>query len=243
VILDTIYAFPSFPAVYYAYRRSYRDVASRILYVLICVCRRIVRVRIVRAVYVNACLINCRIFIHFLVRLAFRPSGGAPNGPVLATTIASSSTTLAPTPRHQRLTTVCGWCDTIIQPFLSRFSAVSHPGVSIFRRFCDTKTPGWQNLVFWTQNQQRTHHKVGTARPPKGIPRAISATGACPCTHRAIDNRHTKFAGLSSWSFGSRRARIVCGGAPHTFCTAPAEVRAHPCRVDNDTGRAARRYC
>ena len=75
-----------------------------------------------RAVYVNACLINCRIFIHFLVRLAFRPSGGAPNGPELATTIASSSTTLAPTPRHQRLTTVGGWCDTIIQPFLSRFS-------------------------------------------------------------------------------------------------------------------------
>jgi hypothetical protein len=28
------------------------------------------------AVYVNACLINHRIFIHFLVRLAFRPSGG-----------------------------------------------------------------------------------------------------------------------------------------------------------------------
>ena len=75
------------------------------------------------AAYVNAYLINCRILIHFLVRLAFRPSGGAPNGPELATTIASSSTTLAPTPRHQRLTTVGGWCDTIIQPFLSRFSS------------------------------------------------------------------------------------------------------------------------
>jgi hypothetical protein len=73
-----------------------------------------------RAVYVNACLINHRIFIHFLVRLAFRPSGGAPNAAQLATTIASSSTTLAPTPRRQRLTTVGGWCDPIIQPFLSR---------------------------------------------------------------------------------------------------------------------------
>jgi hypothetical protein len=49
------------------------------------------------AVYVTACLINCRLLIHFLVRLAFRPSGGAPNAPQLATTIASSSTTLAPT--------------------------------------------------------------------------------------------------------------------------------------------------
>ena len=55
------------------------------------------------AAYVNAYLINCRIFIHFLVRLAFRPSGGAPNGPELATTIASSSTTLAPTPVSQRV--------------------------------------------------------------------------------------------------------------------------------------------
>ena len=81
----------------------------------------------VRAVYVNACLINCWIFIYFLVRLAFRPSRGAPNAPQLGTTIASSSTTLAPTTRHQRLTTIGGWCDPIIQPFLSRFSS---------RRFC-----------------------------------------------------------------------------------------------------------
>ena len=96
----------------------------------------------------------------------------------------------------------------------SRFSAVSHPGVSLFRRFCGTKTPGWQNLVFWTQNQQRTHHKVGTARPPKAIHTAIYAKGACPYTHRATDNRHTKCAGLSWWLFGSRRARIGCSGAP-----------------------------
>ena len=52
---------------------------------------------------------------------------GAPKGPQLATTLASPSTTLAPTPRHQRLITVGGWCDPIIQPFLSRFSS---------RRFC-----------------------------------------------------------------------------------------------------------
>jgi hypothetical protein len=47
--------------------------------------------------------------------------------PQLATTIASSSTTLVPTPRHQRLNTVGGWYGPIIQPFLSRFSS---------RRFC-----------------------------------------------------------------------------------------------------------
>ena len=35
----------------------------------------------------------------------------------------SPSTTLAPTPRRQRLTTVDGWCDTIVQPLLSRFSS------------------------------------------------------------------------------------------------------------------------
>jgi hypothetical protein len=37
------------------------------------------------------------------------------------------STTLAPTPRRQRLTTVGGWCDSTTQPFLSRLSS---------RRFC-----------------------------------------------------------------------------------------------------------
>ena len=61
------------------------------------------------------------------MRTAFRPSVGAPKQPQLATTSASSCTTLAPTPRHQRLTTVSGWCDTINQPFPSRFSS---------RRFC-----------------------------------------------------------------------------------------------------------
>ena len=99
----------------------------------------------------------------------------------------------------------------------SRFSAVPHPGVSLFRRFCDTKTLGWQNLVFWAQNQQRTHHKVGTTRPPKAIHTAIYAEGACPYTHRATDNRHTECAGLPWWSFGSRRARIVCKGSPIRF--------------------------
>ena len=49
-----------------------------------------------RCMCVNACLMICWLFIHFLVRLAFRPSGGAPNEPQLATTIASSSTTPAP---------------------------------------------------------------------------------------------------------------------------------------------------
>ena len=99
----------------------------------------------------------------------------------------------------------------------SRFSAVSHPGVSLFRRFCGTKTPGRQNLVFWTQNQQRTHHKVGTARPPKAIHTAIYAKDACPYTHRATHNRHTKCVGLPWWSFGSRCARIVCRGSPIRF--------------------------
>ena len=67
--------------------------------------------------------VNGPLFIHFLVRLAFGALGGAPNAPQLATTIASSSTTLAPTPHRQRLTTVGGWCDPIIQPFLSRFTS------------------------------------------------------------------------------------------------------------------------
>ena len=147
----------------------------------------------------------------------FLALGRGSKGPQLATTIVSSSTTLAPTPCRQRLTTVGGWCDTIIQPFLSRFSAVSHPGVSVLRRFCGTKTPGWQNLVFWAKNQQRTHHKVGTARPPKAIHTAIYAKGACPYTHRATHNRHTECAGLPWWSFGSRCARIVRRGSPIRF--------------------------
>jgi hypothetical protein len=48
-----------------------------------------------------------------LVVSAPRASKVDPKQPHLATTIASPSTTLAPTPRHQRLTTVGGWCDTI----------------------------------------------------------------------------------------------------------------------------------
>jgi hypothetical protein len=148
-----------------------------------------------------------------LVGSAPRASKVAPKQPHPPTMIASSSTTLAPTPRHQRLTTVGGWCDTIIQPFLSRFSSRRFSS----RRFCDTKTPGWQNLVFWAQNQQRTHHKVGIARPPKAVHTAIYAKSACPYTHRAINNRRTECAGLPWWSFGSRRGRIVCGGSPHTF--------------------------
>ena len=99
----------------------------------------------------------------------------------------------------------------------SRFSAVSHPGVSVLRRFCGTKTPGWQNLVFWAENQQRIHHKVGTTRPPKAIHTAFYAEGACPYTHRATHNHHTECAGLPWWSFGSRRARIVCRGSPIRF--------------------------
>jgi hypothetical protein len=47
----------------------------------------------------------------------------APRQPHPPKTIASPSTTLAPIPRHQRLTTVGGWCDTITQPFLSRSSS------------------------------------------------------------------------------------------------------------------------
>jgi hypothetical protein len=72
-------------------------------------------------------------------------------------------------------------------------------------------------LVFWAQNQQRTHHKAGTARPPKAMHTSIYAEGTCPHTHRATNNRHTECAGLPWWSFGSRRARIACEGSPHTF--------------------------
>jgi hypothetical protein len=58
-----------------------------------------------------------------LVGSAPRASKVAPKHPHLATAKASPSTTLAPTPRRQRLTTVGGWCDTITQPFPGRFSS------------------------------------------------------------------------------------------------------------------------
>jgi hypothetical protein len=58
-----------------------------------------------------------------LVGSAPRASKVAPKKQHPPPTIASPSTTLAPTPRHQRLITVGGWCDTIMQPFLSRFSS------------------------------------------------------------------------------------------------------------------------
>ena len=99
----------------------------------------------------------------------------------------------------------------------SRGSAVSHPGFSVFRRFYGPKTLGEQNLVFWSQNQRRVHHKVGTARPPKAIHTATYAKGACPYSHRATHNRHNECAGLPWWSFGSRRARIACRGSPIQF--------------------------
>jgi hypothetical protein len=58
----------------------------------------------------------------FLGDQALRRSEDAPTQPHLATTTASPSTTPAPIPRHQRLTTVDGWFGTVTQPFLSRFS-------------------------------------------------------------------------------------------------------------------------
>jgi hypothetical protein len=74
---------------------------------------------------------------------------------------------------------------------------------TIARCFCGTKTLGWQNLVFWAQNQQRTHHKVGTTRPPKANHTAIYAEGACPYTHRATDSRTLSvrgcLGGRSAW--------------------------------------------
>jgi hypothetical protein len=80
-----------------------------------------------------------------LVSSAPRASKVAPQQPHLATTIASPSTTLAPTPRSQRLTTVDGRCDTITQPFL--IQAFLCLGVSVTQ-----KTHRWQNLVFWARN-------------------------------------------------------------------------------------------
>jgi hypothetical protein len=64
----------------------------------------------------------CKIY-RPLVGSAPRASKVPPKQPHPPTTIASPSTTLAPVPRRQRLTTVGGWCDTIIQPFLSRSSS------------------------------------------------------------------------------------------------------------------------
>ena len=78
-------------------------------------------------------------------------------------------------------------------------------------------------MVFWAQNQQRTHHKVGTARPPKAIHTAIYAEGACPYTHRATHNRHAECVGLPWWSFGSRRAQIVCRRPKLPWLTEPGQ--------------------
>jgi hypothetical protein len=59
-----------------------------------------------------------------LVDSAPRVSKVAPKQPQLDTTIASPSTTLVPTPRHQQLTNVGGWCDTVTQPSLSCISSM-----------------------------------------------------------------------------------------------------------------------
>jgi hypothetical protein len=89
---------------------------------------------------------------------------------------------------------------------------------------------------FGPQNQQRTHHKVGTARPTTAIHTAIYAEGACPYTHRATHNRHTECVRRPWWSFGSRRARIVYRGSLVRFVPSvwykrqkTADVRAQPC--------------
>jgi hypothetical protein len=137
---------------------------------------------------------------------AFRPSGGAPKGPHLATTLTSSSTTLAPTPRRQRLTTVGGWCDTITQSFPSRFSS---------RCFCSQaflwpKNAWMAKFDILGQTQQCAHHKVGTTRPPKAIHTAIYAEGMCPYTHRASEQPTTVTLSVRG-CLGGRVARGVQG--------------------------------
>ena len=67
------------------------------------------------------------------------------------------STTLAPAPRHQRLTTVCGWCDAIIQPFFSRF---------LSRCFC-FQTFLWHKNV-WTAKFGILDPKLATNTPQSG---------------------------------------------------------------------------
>jgi hypothetical protein len=93
---------------------------------------------------------------------------------------------------------------------------------------------------------------VGTARPHRAVHTAIYAKGACPYTHRATDNRHTECAGLPWWSFGSRRARIVCRGRPcvlyqaccYRFCrlyhTRGTKTYGRPSADDPCTPRAER---
>jgi hypothetical protein len=60
------------------------------------------------AVYVNECLINGSLFIYFLVRLAFRPSGGAPNAPQLATSVWYKIQKSLPS-SHNSLSVGRGW--------------------------------------------------------------------------------------------------------------------------------------
>ena len=91
-----------------------------------------------------------------LVGSAPRASKVTPKQPHLATTIASPSTTLAPTPRHQRLTTVGGWCDPIIQPFLSRFSS---------RRFCS-------EAFLWHKNAWMAKFGILGRKPAANTPQS-----------------------------------------------------------------------
>jgi hypothetical protein len=112
-----------------------------------------------------------------LIDSAHAPSKVAPKQSHLATTIASPSTTLAPTPCRQRLIAVDGWCDTITHPFPSRFSSTRF----CFQVFVWPKTLGWQNLVFWAQTQQQA--PLGPLKP--SIPRSkLRARAHTPIEHR-----------------------------------------------------------
>ena len=86
----------------------------------------------------------------------FLALGRGSEGPQLATTIVSSSTTLAPTPRRQRLTTVGGWCEPIVQPFLSRFSS---------RRFCS-------QAFLWHKNAWMAKFGILGRKPAANTPQS-----------------------------------------------------------------------
>ena len=91
----------------------------------------------------------------------------------------------------------------------SRFPAVSHLGVSIFRRFCSPKTPGRQKLVFWPKNTSKHTTKWAPLGPLKpSIPQSTRRVRA----HIPIEQPTT--VTLSVWGcLGGRSARGVQGSS------------------------------
>ena len=69
-------------------------------------------------------------------------------------------------------------------------------------------------MVFWAQNQQRTHHKVGIARPPKAIHTVIYDPEVQTCIFSEIPEDIERQALEGS---GSSMAAVVMAADPLAF--------------------------